>query len=100
MIHPPFSSTMSTDGTYGLPAGFARRMRRRSLIMRRIVWLAIVMLAFGAVLFSFEVVELCCGEDSLPSQVFLSATVLWALRVGWRYLGQEEERDDYYEDYP
>ena len=53
------------------------------------------------VVICFEVVEECCGEESWPSAVFLSLVTLWCLRVGWRYLGQRNERDedDQYEYY-
>ena len=48
----------------------------------------------GSVSLTFEFVDIFCGEDSLPTQIFLSAMVLWCGRTVWRYLGQRDEPDE------
>lgn len=75
-------------------AWFERRMRRRDRMRRAITVLSVMGMIAGAVSLTFEFVEIFCGEDSLPTQIFLSAMVLYCGWTVWRYLGQRDEPDE------
>jgi hypothetical protein len=51
--------------------------------MQTILGLLLAAGAFAVVFICFEVMAECCGEDSLPSAIFLSVTALWSLWCFW-----------------
>jgi len=70
---------------------------RNTIIVYAVIGLLLALVIADVLFWTVEVVRFFCGDDSLPSAVFLSALVLWCLRVTWGYLNQRDEREDDYE---
>jgi hypothetical protein len=72
-------------------------MRRRVTISRVLLMIMLAVMAIGAVISTVVFVLILCGDDAVPSAIFLSALVLGCLYVGWQYfLFQAKDEDDFH----